>query len=532
MTLQTAHRPARPQLTERDQQGLRDFWTVYDRHFEEVSEVLLEELAAHPFLRRLIESMPPEQLAEQSRLSRELSRRAIVDGEWDPYLENLRGQGVMYATGDLPFSSWFHILQAFRPLVYPRLLEAYGDDPERLLGALLGMDRFIDNALAVIGEEYLAAKERIINEQEEIVQQLSTSRVVLASIADGVITTDPEGRITSINPAMERLFGWPAEEVTGHLYVDAFPLLDRAGRPLAVADRFLPRAITSREVVTSRGFETAVLTRDGRRIPVAVTAAPIVDDDGDLLGGVEVLRDVTQEQTADRMKSSLISTVSHELRTPLTMIQGFSELIAMRDLEQEQVLTAARQINSSAARVGRLIDDLLSVSRIDAGRIEVRAERVELVQAVAEAVTAVAPDRRVHTDLDPSLTVHADPDLLVRILTNLISNAVKYSADDTTISVTARPAGEDIEVSVEDRGIGISDEEAAQLFTKFFRADRREVRDERGTGLGLYITKNLVEMHGGRIGVRSSPGQGTTVSFTLPALPSATDDADTKRRGS
>ncbi|MDQ4005842.1 MAG: ATP-binding protein, partial [Actinomycetota bacterium] len=125
--------------------------------------------------------------------------------------------------------------------------------------------------------------------------------------------------------------------------------------------------------------------------------------------------------------------------------------------------------------------------------------------------------------------VEADPDLVVRILTNLISNAAKYSPNDSAISVTARSLGEQVEVSIQDRGIGISEEEASQLFTKFFRADRREVRDERGTGLGLYITKNLVEMHGGRIGVRSRPGEGTTVSFTLPALRPDGEVPDTER---
>jgi PAS domain S-box-containing protein len=529
VALQTARTPVDLDLDERERQGLRDFWTVYERHYEEVGEILLEELLSVPSIRPLIEATPAEAREEQNRVTRELSRRAVMDGDWEPYLENIRGRGVLYASGDLAFSAWFHILQAFRPLVYPHLLVEYSDDPERLLGALLGMDRFIDTAMSVIGEEYLAAKQRIISEQEEMVQQLSTSRTVLASIADSVITTDGEGRITSINPATERLFGWPADEVIGYPYVEAFPLLDKTGRPIPESERFLTLAIGSRHVVTSRGFDTAILARDGRQVPVAVTASPILDDEGEPVGGVMVLRDVTPEHSADRLKSSLISTVSHELRTPLTMIQGFSELIATRRLREEQVVTAAGQINSSAARLGRLIDDLLSVSRIDAGRVEVRPERLELPDAVAEAVATSAPERTVTTDVDRAPAILADPDLLARILTNLISNAVKYSPDDTTISVTATPAGDHVEVSVEDRGIGISDEEASQLFTKFFRADRREVRDKRGTGLGLYITKNLVEMQGGRIAVRSRPGEGTTVSFALPAFP--TDGEVAERRG-
>ncbi|MDQ4006010.1 MAG: PAS domain-containing protein, partial [Actinomycetota bacterium] len=371
VTLQTARAPAEVQLTERDRQGMRDFWAVYDRHYEEVSEALLEEVSAIPSFRSLLEAIPPEEREEQNRASRELTRRAIVDGAWEPYLEHLRGQGALYATGDLPFSSWFHLLQAFRPLVYPHLLLEYESDPERLLGALLGMDRFIDTAMAVIGDEYLAAKQRVIAEQDEVLERQSTSRAVLASIADGVITTDAEGLITSINPAAERLFGWPAEQVIGHPYTQAYPLLDKTGRPLPEAERFVTRALAARQVATSRGFDTAILARDGRKVAVAVTASLILDDDGQLVGAAVVLRDISHEQAADKMKSSLVSTVSHELRTPLTMIQGFSELIALRDLDEEQVLSAARQINSSATRLGRLIDDLLSVSRIDAGRVEV-----------------------------------------------------------------------------------------------------------------------------------------------------------------
>jgi PAS domain S-box-containing protein len=358
--------------------------------------------------------------------------------------------------------------------------------------------------------ERMAAEENLKDSEQR-------QQAVLASIGDGVVITDGAGVVVSINGAMERLAGWREEEVQGRRYEQAYPLLDARGEELEEGQRFLARAISSGEVVASRGYNVFLLTRDSRRVPVSIGAAPILDRQGELLGGVDILRDVSHEREVDQLKSSLVSTVSHELRTPLTMIQGFAELLLTRDTDKESSREALEQINASARRLGRLIEDLLSVSRIESGRLEVRLDPVAVSGAVEEVSALLGRDRDVRIDIADELPpVMADGELLIRILTNLLSNAVKYSSPETPISVTARSVGTSAEVSVSDRGIGMSQAEMARLFDKFFRADRPEVRSAGGTGLGLYITRNLVEMQGGQIWAESEPGRGTTFRFTLP----------------
>jgi PAS domain S-box-containing protein len=353
--------------------------------------------------------------------------------------------------------------------------------------------------------------------EEKLKESEQRQKAILASIADVVVITDADGVVISINRAMERLSAWRQEEAEGRPYEDVCPLVDGKGQPIQPEKRFLARAIAAREVVVSRGYDVALLTRDGRRVPVSIAAAPILDAQGELLGGVDILRDVTHEREVDQLKSSLISTVSHELRTPLTMIQGFSELLLTREVDEKNSQEALEQINFSAGRLGRLIEDLLSVSRIESGRLEVRLGPVDLSRAVKEVSALFDRDREVRIETgDDFPPVMADGDLLIRILTNLLSNAVKYSPPESSISVTARRIGTSIEVSVSDQGIGMTNEETAHLFDKFFRADRPEVRTVGGTGLGLYITRNLVELQGGQIWAESELGRGTTFRFTLP----------------
>jgi PAS domain S-box-containing protein len=518
MNVMTSPSGTAPPLSDSERRGLRDFWSVYERHYDEIRDRLMADLASHSEIGALMRSVTAEQREEDDRRSRELSRRAVLEGEWEPFLENLRAQGPLYAEGGLSFRTWFNILGAFRPLVYRHLLAEYGSDPDRLLGSFQGMDTYIDLILSVVGEEYLAAKQRVISSQEGIVRRASTSRAVLTSLAEGVVTTDPEGRITALNPAMEHMLDVREQEAIGELPDGIYPLVDRKGRPIEPEERLLSRAIASRAVLRGHGFGLSILTADGRRLPVAITSAPILDERGELLGGVDVLRDVSHEYEVDQMKSSLISTVSHELRTPLTMIRGFAELLLERDLPRDKAALAQEQIRDSADRLSRLIDDLLSVSKIDSGKLEVRIEAVDLHDTVREALASFEQARPVHLEVaDRPTLVMADRDKVLQIVTNLVSNAVKYSPEGTSVTVRLEPGDGTVETSVIDRGHGIREEDVRRVFDKFYRVDRPEVDEAKGTGLGLYITKSLVEIQGGDIRVMSRPGEGTTFTFGLPA---------------
>lgn len=369
-----------------------------------------------------------------------------------------------------------------------------------------------------------------------LMRRLSREReragALMASVGEGVVTISPAGTIQSANPAVETLTGRSSTELVGQNWSEALSLYDQRGNVIPWERSLAAQAVTEDRVVATSGYELHLGRADGQRLPVSMTAAPLRAAD-ELLGAVVVMRDVSNEREVDQLKSSLVSTVSHELRTPLTMVQGFTELLLSRDdLDPKRSREALEQILGSSQRLGRLIDDLLSVSRIDSGKLRVDLAAVDIAQAVDEAVKvagsqvgrahepdASAPDRIV-VEVAPGLApVMADRDKLVQVLVNLISNALKYSASPAPVRVVASRKGDHAEVSVVDRGIGMTEAECADVFGKFSRADRPEVRKVTGTGLGLYITKNLVEIQHGQVWVTSEPGVGSVFAFSLPLSP-------------
>ena len=229
-------------------------------------------------------------------------------------------------------------------------------------------------------------------------------------------------------------------------------------------------------------------------------------------------------QEANRLKTEFVSMVSHELRTPLTSIQGYAELL----LEDEEIAEAHREsltiVKKNSERLLGLINDLLDLSRMEAGRLDLHRTSLDLARLIPEVAGSLRPlieakQQRLKLDLGEALPpVWADQDRVTQILTNLISNAHKYTLVEGSITLGARRDDGFVRVDVSDTGVGLSPEDQAQLFTKFFRARDRSPQTGGGTGLGLVITRLLVELHGGRITVSSAPGQGSTFSFSLPAL--------------
>jgi signal transduction histidine kinase len=229
-------------------------------------------------------------------------------------------------------------------------------------------------------------------------------------------------------------------------------------------------------------------------------------------------------QEANRLKTEFVSMVSHELRTPLTSIQGYADLL----LEDKQITGEEREsltiVKKNADRLLGLINDLLDLSRIEAGRVDLHRTSLDLAHLISEVADSLRPlieakRQRFRLDLGEALpAVWADQDRVTQILTNLISNAHKYTLLEGSITVAVRRDDGFVCVDVSDTGIGLSPEDQAQLFTQFFRAHDRSPQADGGTGLGLVITRLLVELHGGRITVSSAPGQGSTFSFSLPVL--------------
>ncbi len=385
-----------------------------------------------------------------------------------------------------------------------------------LFRAEFGTNAFVIFTVSLLTALTLWTARGILRAEQETGAAEELHRSVFRSIGEAVAVTDLDGTIVSVNPAFERLTGWPDAVARGKPHEEVVHVLEESTENVPLARRLLIQALESGEVVASRGYDLLLVRRDGEPVPVSISAAPILSPNGEVVGGVGIMRDVSNEREVDQLKSSLVSTVSHELRTPLTMIQGFSELLLARLDADPATRSALEQINTSAERLGRIITDLLSVSRMESGKLEVRTEPMPLAQVLREALAPFAGQREVRLDMEENLVVLADRDKLLQIVTNLVSNAIKYSPDGAPVTVAVRSGDGAAQIAVRDEGIGMSRDEVAQLFEKFFRSESARVHATPGTGLGLFITKGLLEMQGGSIQVESEPGAGTTFTCSLP----------------
>jgi signal transduction histidine kinase len=334
-------------------------------------------------------------------------------------------------------------------------------------------------------------------------------------LPDPVVVVAADGTVAHCTPMASRLLGKAPEDLVGKLANEVVPLTDEAGldwwechQPLSADPRLLPR-IAETEVTL-----TAV---DGRSRPVVLTAARHPGSDGHVEWLLLSLRRGERRRRLDAARSDLVSTVSHELRSPLTSVKGFTKtLLAKWDrFTDEQKMQMLATVNEDADRVTRLLGELLDVSRIDAGRLQLRRQMIDLPAIVDRVVqrtrsTSEGGERVQHEVADlPRL--YADPDKVEQVLTNLVENGIKYGAGAVRISALERD--ELVELLVSDEGAGIETAHLRHIFTKFFR---RPGERRTGTGLGLYISKGIVEAHGGRIWAESPPGSGATFHFTLP----------------
>ena len=333
---------------------------------------------------------------------------------------------------------------------------------------------------------------------------------VLFAMEDGVVAADENGRVTLMNRAAQIIsFGLSHQDPQGRLLGDLIP------KP-----EFQEKLGEVRMSGQNTVLELDLETPESRTFAVVIT--PIKDLEGYLTGFVVVLRDVTRFKELERMKIAFLNTVSHELRTPMTSIRAFSELMAKRQAAPEKMSEWAGVIFDEARRLGRLIDDLLDVSRIEAGkRLSVNKKMVELWPLLMKASKLFEKDEASHPiviEIDEGLTsAELDPDRMEQILANLLSNAIKYSPAGGAVRLSARFAPPDrLRVEVKDQGIGLSEVDKAHLFEKFYRAESKENIGIGGTGLGLSITKYLVEQHQGVAGVESTLGQGSCFWFEVP----------------
>lgn len=343
---------------------------------------------------------------------------------------------------------------------------------------------------------------------------------LINSLQEGLVTTDTSGRVDRWNPALFAMTGRSAAEVTGAPVDEVLALSD--GADLMTGSRHPCIAakeggITAGSPLGEPERDLFLVTKDGIEIPVTISASPFPINHGDH-GVVAVITDVSRERGISEMRDSLISLVSHELRTPLTMTVGFAELLADGAVEGEDARRCAVQIRDATTRLASMIEDLLTTAVIEAGELKLVMEDVS-VRTMISSVTSRFPEysSRLIVDIEPELSVQGDPDGLEHVFTNLIGNALKYSPDDSEVSIGASLGGDEVVISVTDAGIGIAPEDAETIFERFSRSPSDEVQRLPGTGLGLFIASKVVEAHGGQVDLVSTPGEGTTFSVRLPA---------------
>lgn len=370
--------------------------------------------------------------------------------------------------------------------------------------------------------------DRVAQRTRALAEEVARIQSILESMADGVLVVEADGTILMANKPTAQFLAMPRERIVGKAVGD---LISRFGPGM---DRW---AETVRTWSTqTNAVEPHRAVRDEMDIDQRVLNVHVspVFADGQFFGTISIFRDMTREAEVDRMKSEFVSNVSHELRTPMTSIKGYTDLLLMGaagELSDAQ-LRLLDAIRRNADRLKILVDDLLDISWIETGRIDLRREPVDLKSVIENEINEHVKGRLQHESksldfvLDlahPLPHVYADPEKVTRIIMNLVDNAINYTPEDGKVEVIAslqtnKADNEMVYVQVRDTGVGISKENVSKIFERFYRVEEGGIQETPGTGLGLSIVRSLVEMHGGEIWVESELGTGSAFNFTLPCV--------------
>jgi len=366
--------------------------------------------------------------------------------------------------------------------------------------------------------------------------------VIINNIEDGVILIDDQQAIRLYNPGASKICGWPIDEATDVAASTVIKLVDEKG--VVIKDSDSPFSVIFNTGQTIRDGKAIILNRDGKQVPVSLSVTPLFNDANEVTAAVAVFRNVSQERAEEKQRADFISTASHEMRTPVAAIEGYLAL-ALND-KVSTIDTRARdyldKAHSSTQHLGQLFQDLLTSARAEDGRLTSHPKVVELgsfLEQLSGDLRFVAEKKNLFVEfvsgssgtinaskstggervVRPLYYILADPDRLREVITNLFDNAVKYTPEG---KVTIGLTGDDkvVQCYVQDTGPGIPADDVPHLFQKFYRVDNSATRTIGGSGLGLFISRKIIELYNGRIWVESQVGKGSSFYINMPRLSS------------
>ncbi|MDP1689948.1 MAG: ATP-binding protein [bacterium] len=367
-------------------------------------------------------------------------------------------------------------------------------------------------------------EKKVIQRTKDIEQIRARNEAILASIGDGLVVVNKEGKISYINTSFEEMLGWKTQEIIGKSMVEVVPREDINGIEVSFKERILTQVLSGKKFVADLTNPFYYIRKDKSRFPASSIVAPVVLG-GKIVGAVEVFRDITKEKEIDKAKTEFVSLASHQLRTPLSTVSWYSEMLLAGDAgkvtsDQKKYL---EEIYHGNQRMVELVNTLLDVSRIELGTLLVEPKLTDIVR-LAESVIDEQKQQIYEKKIKFSPTfknniplMQADPKLLRMVIQNLLSNAVKYTSIGGKIGISIYVDNKkNVQIKISDTGYGIPKNQQDKIFTKLFRADNVIGKDTEGTGLGLYIAKSIVEQARGTLWFESNENIGTTFYVTLP----------------
>lgn len=344
-------------------------------------------------------------------------------------------------------------------------------------------------------------------------EQSAKLAAIIQSTDDAIISKTFESEITSWNAAAERIFGYSAGEMIGESIYKLIPDELHFEEP-----QILARLRAGQRV---QHFETKRRTKDGRLIDVSLTISPIKDPRGNIIGLSKIARDITEKKLDETRKNDFIGMVSHELKTPLTSLSAIIQVTntKLKTSGDGFLINAMEKANQQVKRMSAMINGFLNISRLESGKIHIEKQHFDIGTLIADMIDEASLTARtdlIRFERCPTTTINADRDKIGSVISNLISNAVKYSPTTAAVEIACATRDGQLIVSVKDDGIGIKREDLEKIFDRYYRVEGEDTRHIAGFGIGLYLSSEIIQRHGGKVWAESEPGAGSTFYFSLP----------------